>query len=292
MPLKTFSDNKLAGLRAHLTEIAMDGRLALAFSGGLDSRFLAHSAALAGLRPLLLHARGPHIADRESRFARQWAEAKGLELRELAFDPLLLPDVAANGRMRCYHCKRALFSLLKASASGLKLCDGTQASDSDAYRPGLAALAELEVISPLAHAGLSKPEIRQLAAKTGMDHAQQRALPCLLTRFAYQLRPDHASLAALDKAEEQIENLLRRRAESGSENPPPDFRLRRLSPDILELHLSAPGAAGQQGDMMPSALRVALEDAVWETMGRRLGAIRVMPKLSGFFDKEEWETPA
>lgn len=287
-----FSDSKLTGLTAHLAHLAVEGHLALAFSGGLDSRFLAHMAALAGLRPLLLHAQGPHIAERENRFARQWAEAHGMEFRELAFNPLLTPEVAANGRMRCYHCKRALFSLLKRGAGGLKLCDGTQASDCDAYRPGLAALTELGIISPLADAGLSKPEIRRLATKTGMDHAQQRALPCLLTRFAYQLRPDHASLAALDKAEERIENLLRQATESGREDPAPDFRLRWLSPDILELHLTLPAAQGEQSDTVPPALRMALEEAVRETMGRRLAAIRVMPTLSGFFDKEEREKSA
>lgn len=287
-----FSDSKLTGLTAHLADLAMEGRLALAFSGGLDSRFLAHMAALAGVRPLLLHAQGPHIAERESRFARQWAKAHGMEFRDLAFDPLLTPEVAANGRMRCYHCKRALFTLLKHSAGGLKLCDGTQASDNDAYRPGLAALTELGVISPLAHAGLSKPEIRRLATKTGMDYAQQRALPCLLTRFAYQLRPDHASLAALDKAEERIENLLCQATESGRDNPAPDFRLRRLSPDILELHLTSPAAPDEQSDTVPPALRLALEEAVRETMGRPLAAIRFMPTLSGFFDRKEQEMPA
>ncbi len=106
-------------LQARLTGLAVEGRIAIAYSGGLDSRFLAHVAARAGLKPLLLHAIGPHMASSESDFARRWAMARAMDLQCLEVDPLTVAEVAANDRMRCYHCKRALFIRLKQEAGSL-----------------------------------------------------------------------------------------------------------------------------------------------------------------------------
>ena len=75
--------NKLARLKTILAGIARNGQFALAYSGGLDSRFLAHAAALANLDPILLHAHGPHIAADENRYAREWAIRNRMELRML-----------------------------------------------------------------------------------------------------------------------------------------------------------------------------------------------------------------
>ena len=95
--------------------------LAVAFSGGLDSRFLCFALRRAGCDVLALHATGPHVPQAESAAARRWARAQGLPLREVRHDPLSLPDVAVNSRERCYACKRALMRRLRealAAAGG------------------------------------------------------------------------------------------------------------------------------------------------------------------------------
>mgnify|MGYP000387916843 CR=1 FL=1 len=104
------------------------------------------------------------------------------------------------------------------------LCDGSNADDLRAFRPGLRALAEAGVRSPLAEAGLSKETIRALAASTGLDRPEQRARPCLLTRMAYGMRPDAAILARLATAEAEL-------AEIG---PLGDFRLRLTPEPVLQ----------------------------------------------------------
>lgn len=239
-------------LGAVLTELFP---MALAFSGGLDSRFLAHAARLLSSgqgepKIHLFHAVGPHISGAESAAARAWAETGGFGFTAVPINPLLLPEVRANTRERCYHCKRLLFTALALAAGGTfrggrgTLCDGSNASDAALFRPGLKALRELGVRSPLAEAGLDKESIRAAAAASGMDAPDQRARPCMLTRFAYGLEADAAALAAVDRAERNIAALLH----SAFPPPGPEFRLRLVGPlktaggalpYRTELHLSA-----------------------------------------------------
>jgi len=242
--------------------------LAVALSGGLDSRFLAHAARLASCDILLLHASGPHINPRESERAKLWAAGQELPLRLIPFDPLHLPAVAENSRERCYFCKQALLKALRPHAAGYALCDGTQADDLlHPHRPGLRALKEAGLRSPLAEIGLHKAQIRDLAAFSGLMHAQQPARPCLLTRLAYGLRPDAEVLARLAAAETELED-------SGLN----DFRL-RLTP-TPQLHVTA-----LPEDMRSVVTRVL---AAHGFVGAQLVHVET---LSGFFD-QEWLSSA
>lgn len=126
----------LPRLESVLGVLAAGNRFALAYSGGLDSRFLAHAAQRFGFEPVLLHIVGPHIPPEETDYARHWAASRELAYEELPADPLDLALVASGDRRRCYACKRNLFSLLKARTD-LPLCDGTNASDAGQYRPGI-----------------------------------------------------------------------------------------------------------------------------------------------------------
>lgn len=277
-------ETKFIALQNRLAELAVNGRFALAFSGGIDSRFIAHTALLSGLKPLLIHATGYHIADEESRFAESWARSLSADFRLISANPLEVPEVAANDKKRCYYCKQSLFSRLKREAQGLALCDGTQASDLHGYRPGIAALRELGVVSPLLDAELSKPEIRLLAARTGMDLPEQRARPCLLTRFAYLLPPSAEQLMAIDKAEQAIEKTLRDWTENQPESIFPDFRLRQLSQETVELHLTP--VDKNDSDFLDETLRQTLETAINREIAVPLSAIKIMPSLSGYFDRQ------
>ena len=205
--------------------------MAVAYSGGLDSSFLCHAALLCGCNVLAVHVFGPHIPPQESAGAKVWAQQRGLPLRTAGFDPLALPEVATNSSQRCYGCKTGLVSLLRGELAALAeqgqgrvLCDGTNADDLLSYRPGLRALEEGCVRSPLAEAGLSKADIRKAASATGLDRPDQRARPCLLTRMAYGMRPDAAILARLATAEAEL-------AEIG---PLGDFRLRLTPEPVLQ----------------------------------------------------------
>ena len=266
--------------------------IALAFSGGLDSRFLAHTARLlaadgAGPEIHLFHAAGPHVPATESADAQAWAEANGFAFTAVPADPLSLPDVRANTRERCYHCKRLLFSRLADAAREhfscrATLCDGSNASDFLLFRPGFKALRELGVRSPLAEAALDKAAIRAFAAATGLDDPEQQARPCMLTRFAYGLAPSHEALAAAAEAERNIAGLLRSLFPASI----PDFRLRlvgaleslkRTLPYTTELHLS----------MRPDeATARRLEEAVAE-QGFVPPTIVVLDTVSGHYDRQD-----
>ena len=199
--------------------------LVVAFSGGIDSRFLSHAALLSGCDVLAVHARGPHIPAGESAHALAWAEGRGLPLLVVDFDPLSLPEVATNSRQRCYACKTGLLAaigaaLARAGQQGRVLCDGSNADDLVAYRPGLRALQEADVMSPLAESGMDKAAIRAAARATGLDDPDQRARPCLLTRLAYGLAPDADVLARLAAAEEALSGLSGLEAPRFSEKAP------------------------------------------------------------------------
>lgn len=263
-------------LEGILNGLAVGRRFALAYSGGLDSRFLAHAALSMGFEPLLLHATGPHIPRGETAFARQWALARKLPLVEIVINALDLPAVAAGEHHRCYACKRELFRRLR-EATDLPLCDGTNASDAGQFRPGLRAAEETGVFSPLGSAGLTKKDIRRRAAATGLEYPDQPARPCLLTRLNYGLKPDPATLHALEAGEQAAFHIL---AACLPDDPAPDFRLRLTAPRQLELHL-LPSVAASLSPEQRRELIAGVSAAAPTMPEPRL----VTPdSLSGFFD--------
>ena len=224
-------------------------RVAVAFSGGLDSRFLCHAALLCGCDVLAVHVYGPHIPPQESAGAAAWARERGLRLHTARFDPLALAEVETNSPQRCYGCKTGLVALLRgelapmAEAHDRVLCDGTNADDLQAYRPGLRALEEGRVHSPLAKAGLTKAQVREAARATGLDRPWQRARPCLLTRLAYGMRPEADTLARLAAAEADLAALGATASAQGAAQVVPeegsvgalgDFRLRLTPEPVLQ----------------------------------------------------------
>lgn len=195
---------KLEALESGLAGI---GEVAVAVSGGLDSRLLSSVAVKANEDVLCVHFTGAHMADWETERAVEWLEGMDAKYSVLSVEPLAHPAVAMNRRDRCYHCKHALFSAMAAHAPGRVLMDGSNASDHSKYRPGLRALAELGVHSPLAECGISKPEIRLLAHYLGLSEPDQPATPCLLTRFPYNVAVNPVDLDKVATLERHCRDL-------------------------------------------------------------------------------------
>lgn len=157
----------------------------IACSGGLDSRFLAFFAQIIACSFSLFHATGKHIDAKETAYLQEWSKAKNLSLTIVPVDIFPLEQVSHNHKDRCYYCKLHTFQTLQSCCPSSVLCDGTHADDSFAYRPGLKALQELSIQSPLALANFTKQDIRELGKALGLENYQQKARPCLLTRFPY-----------------------------------------------------------------------------------------------------------
>jgi len=257
-----------------LIRIVPGRRFALAFSGGMDSRFLAFMARRFGFEPVLFHASGPHVPPEETEYARLWASTHALYLHELRLNPLTLPLVSTGDRQRCYACKRFLFSTLRGQTD-LPLCDGSNASDEGQHRPGLKALAELGILSPLRMAGLDKTAIRQTARQTGLEQPDQPARPCLLTRLAYGLRPEKEILARLAGAESAVRAVLK-----DSSGECPDFRLRLLTLHRVELHLLC-----RDRDRLDSRAQSLLMRQLSHFFPEVESGLRGLDTLSGFFDR-------
>ena len=161
-------------------------KAAIAFSGGVDSAYLLYSAIQSGAQVKAYYAKTAFQPAFELEDAKKLARQLGAEMEILSIDILRVPKVGENPKNRCYYCKSALFSALTAAAKqdGFPLIlDGTNASDEVSDRPGMQALRELCVRSPLRECGLTKPEIRRLSKEAGLFTHDKPAYACLATRI-------------------------------------------------------------------------------------------------------------
>jgi uncharacterized protein len=190
--------------------IAAQGSAAVAFSGGADSSFLCHAAAAAlGKKAIAITIVSPMLPKSEIDCARDIAAQVGIE-HILAEEREIDEEVAANPKDRCYFCKKIEFGgILKAAAErGIRaVLDGSNLDDLGDYRPGLRALSELRILSPLREAGLHKAEIRELSRRFGLPTWDKPAFACLASRFPYGERIDREKLARVEKAEETLRSL-------------------------------------------------------------------------------------
>lgn len=161
-------------------------QVAVAFSGGVDSAYLLYAAKRYARRVKAYYVKTPFQPQFELEDALSLARELEAALEILPFDILTIPQVAANPADRCYHCKRALFARILEEARKDHfpcLLDGTNASDDAADRPGMRALQELKVLSPLRLCGLTKGDIRSLSREAGLFTHDKPAYACLATRI-------------------------------------------------------------------------------------------------------------
>lgn len=183
---------------------------AVAFSGGVDSALLLHAAASYGSRAAAYFVKTPFQPDFELDGARKTVQQLGASLTVLEFDVLSIPEVSANPPDRCYYCKRALYARLLAAAEedGFPLVlDGCNASDDAAGRPGMRALAELGVRSPLRECGVDKSAVRRMARDAGLPVWDKPSYACLATRVPCGTEITAAALAQIAEGEGLLMSL-------------------------------------------------------------------------------------
>jgi uncharacterized protein len=189
--------------------LAERGNAAVAFSGGVDSSFLCYATREAlGDRAAAITVASPMLPKSELDCAAEVAAKVGIRHILIAEDKID-EEVAANPKERCYFCKKIEFAAIIAEAKkhGIHtVLDGSNADDPSDYRPGLKALEELAVFSPLRAAGLGKEEIRELSRRFGLPTWDKPAFACLASRIPYGERIDREKLSRVEKAEE----ILRR----------------------------------------------------------------------------------
>ena len=204
-------DENLVAKKARLDEIIGSlGSVVVAYSGGVDSAFLAATAhQLLGDRALAVTAVSPSLAARERVAASALARRLGWNHVAVETYEIDREEYAVNDPHRCYWCKTELFEVLApiARERHARIAVGTNLDDLGDYRPGLAAASERDVVTPLVDAGLDKADVRSLSADLGLPTADKPASPCLASRFAYGVRVTPEGLRRIDAAEEAVRAL-------------------------------------------------------------------------------------
>lgn len=204
-----YMNEKYLKLKKYLADL---GSAAVAFSGGVDSAFLLYAAcdALGADKVLAITATAECMLSRESKEAEDFCREIGAAQEKVAIEQLTIEGFAENPENRCYICKYALFSeLRKAATDGgyAALVDGTNMDDTGDFRPGMKALAELGIVSPLKDCGIYKKDIREMSKDLGLPTWDKPSFACLASRFPYGERITQQKLYIVEGAEEILRSL-------------------------------------------------------------------------------------
>jgi len=253
---------KLRALEELLRQIPS---LMVAYSGGVDSAFLAATAhRVLGTRMLAVLADSPSLARRDMEQACAFAHTLGMPLQVIATEELDRPEYARNDASRCFHCKDELFAVMEKLGAKLgfaHIAYGMNADDTRDFRPGQRAAEEHAVLAPLAEAGLTKLEVRTLAKAAGYPVWDRPAAPCLSSRVEYGREVTREVLEQVERGEESLRQLGFR-----------ELRVRHHG-ELARVEIAR--------DELPRALTMEMLDAITAAL-KRVGFLYVTLDCSGF----------
>ena len=187
------------------------GSVAVAFSGGVDSTFLLRAAHdVLGDKAIAVTARSGNFPGREMKEADEFCRENGILQKVVSIHEMEIEGFRENPVNRCYLCKREIFRNLidEAQRAGMAyVAEGSNVDDTGDFRPGLKAIAELKVKSPLKEAGLTKADIRRLSRDLGLATWEKPSFACLATRFAYGEEITPEKLRMVDQGEQLLFDL-------------------------------------------------------------------------------------
>lgn len=199
---------KLADLRNYIKQL---NSAAVAFSGGVDSSFLLKVVAdVLGENVIAVTAILPSFPSREFTEAASFCQEHGIRHLLCEVQQLAIEGFVQNPQDRCYHCKKEIFRQIQTIADENKMehiLEGSNTDDDGDYRPGMLAVAELGIISPLKVCGLSKTDIRMLSKYLGLSTWEKPSFACLASRFVYGERITEEKLSMVDGAEQLLFDL-------------------------------------------------------------------------------------
>jgi len=254
---------KERALRERLSSL---GSVIVAYSGGVDSAYLAYVAHdTLGDLALAVTADSPSYPERHRQMATDIAERFGLPHRIIRTSELERPEYRANPVNRCYYCKHELYTHLQRIASDRRavVVDGNNADDRDDYRPGRQAAREFGVRSPLDEVGLRKHEIRELSRLAGLPTWDEPASACLSSRIPYHSEVTDEKLRMIERAEQALRTI--------------GFRVCRVRHHQGEIEAGAAVPAGEAAlarvEVGRDELARALEPGVSAAIVRELKAV-------------------
>jgi uncharacterized protein len=193
-------------------EIKKFQRVAVAFSGGKDSFFLLKMSVemLGKANVTAFFVNGPFNSMNDQKRISYLSRKLDFELKILKPDFTLVKDIWSNPRDRCYHCKKFVFKRIRIEAAKVgfnTLFDGTSFSDLSEYRPGLKAIEELRIVSPLRDAGITSEDIESLLTQSGIEPFYLSSSTCLATRFPYNIKLSEDVIRVFDEIEAFLVDL-------------------------------------------------------------------------------------
>jgi pyridinium-3,5-biscarboxylic acid mononucleotide sulfurtransferase len=244
---------KLRNLESRLEDL---GSVMVAYSGGVDSAFLAATAhRVLGARMLAVLADSASLARRDMEQARAFAQSLAIPLEVVNTEELDRPEYARNDANRCFHCKDELFQTMEALGRKLgfeRIAYGMNADDTRDFRPGQRAAEQHAVLAPLADAGMTKLDVRTLAKAAGYPVWDRPAAPCLSSRVEYGRKVTREVLEQVEKGEESLRQLgfrelrVRHHGELARVEIARNELPRALSVEMLDAITAALKAAGFQ----------------------------------------------